>query len=66
METIDAVSILYEIHRNTPNPMGGDNFLDPDNFFPLGLKLYRDVEELHIECVPAGKVRALDSFTHET
>ncbi len=43
---IDAVSILYQLHCSHPEPLGGQAFLSLDEFFPLGLKLYQDLEEL--------------------
>ncbi len=62
LETIDAVAILYDIHRKSPEPLGGKGFLTPDSFFSLGLKIYRDIEELHIEGVNhlmVGEVQTL-------
>ncbi len=64
--TIDAVAILYDIHKKTPNPMGGHHFQSPDSFFPLGLKLYRDLEELYIENIKTSNIKLIDlteSFT---
>ncbi len=43
---LEAVGILYQIHQQSPNPLGGESFLQFDEFFPLGLKLYHDLEEL--------------------
>jgi len=43
---LEAVGFLYEIHRRHPQPLGGAAFLQFDQFFPLGLKIYRDLEEL--------------------
>ncbi len=65
IETIDAVVILYEIHRKTRRPLGGEAFVSPDKFFPIGLKIYRDLEELTIEGVPPGRVRQIESLTGE-
>ena len=48
LETLDAISILYDIHKKAVTPLGNDRFLTPDSFFPIGLKIHRDLEELAI------------------
>ena len=60
LEAIDAISILYTIHAASPENLGRKSFLTPDTFFPVGLKLYNDLEELHIEGVPPEKVKEID------
>jgi ATP-dependent helicase/nuclease subunit B len=62
LEAIDAISILYTIHAVSPENLGRKSFLTPDTFFPVGMKLYNDLEELHIERVPAEKVREIESI----
>ena len=46
IDALDAVAILFEIHRSAPNRLGREHFLTADQFFPLGTKLFRDLEEL--------------------
>jgi ATP-dependent helicase/nuclease subunit B len=65
LETIDAVALLYGIHRKTSHPLGGAGFMTPDSFFPLGLKIYRDLEELTIEGIHPRMVREIESFIAE-
>ena len=65
LETIDAVSILYDIHKKAENPLGKDGFITPDSFFPIGLKIYRDIEELYIEGTKPHQVREIQPFTDE-
>jgi PD-(D/E)XK nuclease superfamily len=65
IETIDAVSILYDIHRRAKDPLGGAGFMTPDSFFPLGLKIYRDIEELHIEGISVSSVEEIRNYTSE-
>jgi ATP-dependent helicase/nuclease subunit B len=65
IENIDAVSILYEIHRKAKNPIGRDGFMTPDSFFPIGLKIYRDLEELQIEGIKSSQVKEIQPFTDE-
>ena len=66
LEAIDAVSILYTLHAASPEHLGKKSFLTPDTFFPVGMKLYNDLEELHIEGVPSKKVREIDSIAGES
>ncbi|MGB9907603.1 MAG: PD-(D/E)XK nuclease family protein [Candidatus Saccharicenans sp.] len=61
-DPIDAVSLLYELHRRQPEPMGGKAFLSLDEFFPLGLKLYQDLEELKTGLVTREKFLMIDSL----
>ena len=65
LEAIDAISILYTIHAASPEHLGRKSFLTPDTFFPVGMKLYSDLEELYIERVPSKKVKEIDSIAGE-
>lgn len=62
LETIDAVAFLFEIHRDMEKPLGGKEFLNLETFFPLGLRIYRDLEELLIEGIEILRLRAIDSL----
>lgn len=66
IESIDAVSLLYEIHRKSLSPLGGAGFMSPDSFFPIGLTIFRDLEELFIEEVDHHLLRAVEHYTEET
>ncbi|MBE0425361.1 MAG: PD-(D/E)XK nuclease family protein [Nitrospirae bacterium] len=65
LETIDAIYILYEIHKSIPLPPGGQRFITPDEFFPIGLKIYKDVEELYIEKVTVNQLKNVEFYTTE-
>ncbi len=65
LESIDAISILYSIHAASPEHLGRKSFLTPDTFFPVGMKLYNDLEELTIEGISPGKVREIDTIAGE-
>ncbi len=41
-------------------PLGGDQFLSLEAFFPLGLRIYRDLEELLIEGVQSERLRTVE------
>jgi ATP-dependent helicase/nuclease subunit B len=66
LETIDAVSVLYGIHRKAKRPLGGKGFMTPDSFFPIGLKIYRDIEELSIEDVSPNRVKDIQPYAEES
>lgn len=61
-DPIDSVSILYQLHRTQPEPLGGKAFLSLDEFFPLGLKLYQDLEELKAGLVTRENFLMIDSL----
>ncbi|OGP94810.1 MAG: hypothetical protein A2157_11470 [Deltaproteobacteria bacterium RBG_16_47_11] len=65
IEPIDAISILYEIHTGSPEHLGKNSFLTPDSFFPVGMKIYNDLEELYIEGIPPKKVKEIDTIAGE-
>lgn len=62
METIDAIAFLFDIHRRMAEPLGGEGFLTLDGFFPLGQRIYRDLEELLIEHVDLKRLREIEPF----
>jgi ATP-dependent helicase/nuclease subunit B len=65
IEPIDAISILYEIHTTSPEHLCKNSFLTPDTFFPVGMKIYNDLEELYIEGVTPKKVKEIDTIAGE-
>ncbi len=62
LEPIDAVAILYKLHKKSTNPLGGKGFIELDSFLPLGLKIFNDIEELCIEKVTISQVKNIDQF----
>ena len=65
LEGLDAVALLYDIHRRASNPLGKGSFMTPDSFFPIGLKIYRDLEELCIEGIDHRRVKEIELYTEE-
>ncbi len=63
---LDAVALLFDIHRAAPGRLGGAHFLSPDAFFPLGVKLFNDLEELRMAAVRPEDLLGLDRWTEET
>ncbi len=62
IDSIDAVAILYKLHKKFPNRLGGEGFIQLDSFFPLGLKIFNDIEELCIEKITVSQVKNIDQF----
>ena len=60
IDVLDAVALLLEIQRSAPERLGRDRFLTADHFFPLGVKLYHDLEELTSAGVAGDKLRSVD------
>jgi len=64
IDPLDAVALLFEIHKK----QGGlgragkshDHFLSADGFFPLGMKIYHDLEELCLAGARTSDIRELD------
>lgn len=65
LETIDAVALLYDIHLKAKKQLGGISFMTPDSFFSIGIKIYRDIEELLIEGINPHLVRDIEPLTQE-
>ncbi len=65
IETIDALTILYEIHKGSKDPIGHKDFLDLDTFLPIGIKIYNDIEELCIEGIESKRLKEIDHIVEE-
>lgn len=65
IDILDAVSILYEIHKSSPLSIGKGHFESPDTFFPLGIKIFNDLEELHIEQINFQLLKEVESFIND-
>lgn len=65
LEGLDAVALLYDIHRKASDPLGKGSFMTPDSFFPIGLKIYRDLEELCIEGIEPQRVKEIELYAEE-
>ncbi len=59
---VDAVAILHDIHTRASQRIGGQNFLSLDSFFPIGMKIFRDIEELLIEHVSLQNVKEINEL----
>lgn len=66
LDILDAVAILFEIHTSAPGRLGGEHFLSADRFFPLGVKLFNDLEELHAAFLRGEELVSLDRWADES
>ncbi len=60
ISSLDALAMLYEIHRSSSIPLGGKSFLKVEDFIGIGLRLFRDLEECLIEDVKPVSLSSLD------
>lgn len=62
---LDAVALLFEIHQGSRERLGGKSFLALDQFFPLGMKLFSDLEELASAGVSKNALLEVDDWSGE-
>jgi hypothetical protein len=65
IDALDAVALLFDIHRAAPDRLGGGHFLSADRFFPVGTKIFRDIEELALAGVRPEDLRKTDLLSAE-
>ncbi|MCX6566143.1 MAG: PD-(D/E)XK nuclease family protein [Candidatus Aminicenantes bacterium] len=65
IDVLDAVAILLAIQRSAPERLGRDRFLSADHFFPLGVKLYHDLEELTAAGITDERLRSVDLYIQD-
>lgn len=66
LDPLDAAALLLEIHSESPVDGGGGGFLSPDAFFPLGAKIYADLEELTLALADPSSIAGIQPLLHET
>lgn len=64
IDPLDAVALLFEIHKEEGGLGRADGQPDPylsaDSFFPLGMKMYNDLEELSLAGALTRDIRDVD------
>jgi len=65
LDPLSAIALLFEIHRQFPNPLGRGRYLSADAFFSLGAKLFQDLEALRLAGTTTTQLRNLDHVTEE-
>jgi hypothetical protein len=58
LSEIDAAAMLFEIHKSATSAWESGKFETLDGFLPLALKLFGELEELHLANQPANKIRS--------
>lgn len=66
IDPLDAVALLFEIHKESSIPMGGGHFLSADSFFSLGAKIFNDLEELNMTGARKDDILAVQVFWEES
>ena len=65
LESIDAVVLLYQVHAELKERLGGEYFTSLEAFIPIGLKLFGELEELHLANLTERKIKEeLSSLTY--
>ncbi|OGD30140.1 MAG: hypothetical protein A2Y56_09910 [Candidatus Aminicenantes bacterium RBG_13_63_10] len=62
---LDAAAMLFSLHRSAPDRLGRNHFLTADHFFPLGVKLWNDLEELQAAGLTAETLLSSEALTEE-
>lgn len=57
LEVIDAVTILYETHQHIAEQIGKGKYQTFESFFPLGIKLFGELEEIVLAHLPERRIR---------
>jgi len=59
LDLMDAVAILFDIHRDLATRLGQDVYTSLDHFFPLALRLIPELEEVSLTDATERKIREL-------
>lgn len=57
IDHLDAAALLYEIHTSIASPVGGDNFKRVDDFLPLAMNIFKELEEFCIADISSAHLR---------
>jgi ATP-dependent helicase/nuclease subunit B len=66
LDVLDAVALLFEIHKSAPRVVGGPRSVPADRFFSLGIKLFNDLEELASAAVRKEDLQFADRGLEES
>ncbi len=65
IDVLDAVALLFDLHRSAPNRLGRDEFLAADHFFSLGVKLWNDLEALTAAGLTPDEILSREALVQE-
>jgi ATP-dependent helicase/nuclease subunit B len=57
LESVDAVAILFDVHKNAEQQLGRSHYDSFDNFFPVAFKLLGELEEVMMANQTARRVK---------
>jgi len=57
IDILDAASILFDIHTSVAEPIGGENFKRVDDFLPLAMNIFKELEEFCIGDISHDQLR---------
>ncbi len=61
IDSLDAAAILFDIHRSIPTPVGGERFNRVDDFLPLAMNIFKELEEFCIADIHSERLREIFS-----
>ena len=61
LEPIDAAAILYDVHQRIDDRFGAEQFLSLEQFLPVALRLFDELEELHLANLSLPDIQAVIS-----
>jgi CRISPR/Cas system-associated exonuclease Cas4 (RecB family) len=65
LEPIEAVVLLYQVHSELRDRLGGEYFTSFDSFIPIGMKLFSELEELRLANLTERRIKEeLSSLTY--
>ncbi len=65
LSDLDAVALLFDLHRQSRSPLGGESFQTLDRFLPWGIKIFAELETLKKATVPPEKIAEIDLLIDE-
>jgi len=63
IDILDAAAILFDIHSSAVEPIGGQNFKQIDEFLPLAMNIFKELEEFCIaDIAPVQLQEAISGY----
>lgn len=59
LTTLDAVAVLFEVHRRLSGRVGKEAYRSLENFFPVGMKLIGELEEVMMAHLAERRMREI-------
>ncbi len=65
LESMNAIALLHRVHTGLNERLGGEYFTAFDEFLPIGIKLFGELEELYLAHLPDRRIEEeLGTLTH--